>query len=183
MIHSTLLATLVAIPEGGFNPLHVGGAGNFLWTLIIFALALFPMWKMVFSKITESMENRDARAAEAIIAAERASEQAEKSRAAVEVALGEAHAEAAKLLAGARERAETRERDIIDHAKSEATAMIGSARTAIQAEQDKALSAIRNEVVELSLHAASQVLGRSVGTEDDRRLVSELVAGAKEGQA
>ena len=166
MIHSTFLASLVATSEGGFNPLDVGGAGNFLWTIIIFVAALYPMWKMVFSKITESMENRDARAAEAIIAAERASVEAEKSRAAVEVALGEAHAEAAKLLVGARERAESRERDIIENA-----------------EQDKALSAIRDEVVELSLHAASQVLGRSVGTEDDRRLVSELVAGAKAGQA
>ncbi len=183
MIHSTFLASLVATSEGGFNPLDVGGAGNFLWTIIIFVAALYPMWKMVFSKITESMENRDARAAEAIIAAERASVEAEKSRAAVEVALGEAHAEAAKLLVGARERAESRERDIIENAKSEATAMIEGARKTIQAEQDKALSAIRNEVVELSLQAASQVLGRSVGTEDDRRLVSELVSGSKAGQA
>ena len=84
----------------------------------------------------------------------------------------------AALMALARERAEARERDIVDSAKREAGAMIESARGAIQAEQEKALSAIRNEVVDLSLNAASKVIGRNVGSQDDRKLVSELVAGA-----
>ena len=145
-------------------------------------LAIVPMWKMVFGKITAALVERDAKASEAIVAAERASEEAEKSRAAVEVALGDAQREAAALLSQARERAEARERDIVDNAKREANAMIESARTAIEAEQEKALSAIRNEVVDLSLRAASQVLGRSVGTEDDRRLVTELVSSDKEAQ-
>ncbi len=169
--------------EQGFNPLDVGGAGNFLWTLIIFGLALLPMWKMVFSKIADMANQRDEKAAEAVTLAARASEEAEKARAAVEVALGEAQSEAAKLLAGARERADARERDIIDNAKSEADAMIASARTAIQAEQDKALSAIRSEVVELSLSAASQVIGRNVGSDDDRRMVAEVVSSSSGGDA
>jgi len=180
-MHAVPFVALIA--EGGFNPLDVGGAGSFLWTLIIFALAIYPMWKMVFGKIATAMAERDARAAEAIFAAERASQEAEKSRAAVEVALGVAQAEAAKIVASARERAEARERDIVDTAKKEADAMIEGARSAIRAEQDKALTAIRKEVVDLSLHAASRVLGRNVGGEDDRRLVSELVSGAGEARA
>ncbi len=162
---------------GGFNPLNVAGAGQFLWTFVIFVVALPFMWRVVFGKITEALVDRDAKSAEAVLAAERASEEAEKSRAAVEVALGEAQAEAAKLLGEARERAETRERDIVDKAKREAEAMIASARSTIHAEQEKALSAIRSEVVELSLQAAGRVLGRNVDSDDDRRLVSELVAG------
>ena len=54
--------------------------------------------------------------------------------------------------------------------------MIDGARTQIQAEQEKALATIRAEVVELSLSAASKVIGRSVNSEDDRRLVKSLVA-------
>jgi F0F1-type ATP synthase membrane subunit b/b' len=61
--------------------------------------------------------------------------------------------------------------------------MIEAARNAIQTEQEKALSTIRAEVVEISLHAASKVLGRTVAGEDDRRLVRELVSGTREGQA
>ena len=162
---------------GGFNPLDETGLGNLLWTLVIFLLALVPMWKMVFSKITSALVERDDQAAEAIHAAERASQAAEAAQAEVEVKLGEAQAGAARMLAEAKERAEVRERDIVENAKKEADAMIESARATITAEKDKALTAIRSEVVDLSLNAASKVLGRNAAAEDDRRLVEELVGG------
>ena len=163
---------------GGFDPLDPSGLGNLMWTIVIFLVALPLMWKMVFSKIAGALDERDAQASEAIRAAEKASEQAEAARAEVEVRLGEAQAEAAALLSAAKERAEVRERDIVDNAKREADAMIESARTTIEAEKDKALTAIRGEVVDLSMNAASKVLGRAVGSEDDRRMVAELVGGA-----
>ena len=175
------LALLLLVESGSFNPLDVGGAGNFLWTLVIFLVALPFMWKIVFGQIAQALRERDGRASEAVTAAERASEEAEKARAAVEVALGEAQGEAARLLGQARERAEVRERDIVDKAKHEAQAMIESARSTIEAEREKALSAIRQEVVDLSLHAASRVLGRRVDGDDDRRLANELVAEQKTG--
>ena len=78
-----------------------------------------------------------------------------------------------------KERAEVRERDIVDNARKESDAMISSARSAIQAEREKALSTIREEVVQLSLGAATKVLGRNVSSEDDRRLVGELVGDTK----
>jgi F-type H+-transporting ATPase subunit b len=59
--------------------------------------------------------------------------------------------------------------------------MLDQARAAIRAEQDKALAAIRAEVVELSVHAASKVLDRNVSTEDDRRFVEGLIAPATTG--
>ncbi|MFT5049128.1 MAG: F-type H+-transporting ATPase subunit b [Chlamydiales bacterium] len=172
-------AILALVAEGGFDPLDVSGAGNFLWTLVIFLVALPFMWKVVFGKIVEALAERDSKAADAVAAAERASQEAEKSRAAVEVALGESRAEAAQLLEAARERAEVRERDIVESAKRESEAMIDSARKTIRGEQEKALAAIRSEVVDLSLHAAGQVLGRQVNGEDDRRLATELVESLK----
>jgi len=173
---STLL-NVSSLPLAEFNPLDVSGAGSFVFTLVIFLVALPLMWKIVWGPITQALIDRDEKASEAIMSAEQASQEAEKARAAVEVALGEAQAEAAKLLSSARERAELRERDIVENAKNEADAMIESARTTIQAEQEKALAAIRGEVVELSLNAASQVLGRNVGSDDDKRLARELVGG------
>ena len=58
--------------------------------------------------------------------------------------------------------------------------MIEGARSQIQAEQEKALASIRAEVVDLSIAAASKVISRNVGSDDDRRLVQEMVADAKE---
>ncbi|MEM6675369.1 MAG: F0F1 ATP synthase subunit B [Planctomycetota bacterium] len=171
------------LAEGAeFNVFDMNGAGNLLWTLLIFFLALPIMWKMVFGPITAALIERDSKASEAIHAAEAASEAAERSRAEVEIALGNANAEAKKILAGATSRAETRERDIVDNAKKEAEAMITSARNQIDAEREKAIAQIRGEVVDLSLKAASEVLGRTVGSEDDRRLAQEIVQSSGSAQ-
>jgi len=168
------------LAEGkGFNPLDVSGIGGFLWTLVIFAAALPFMWKVVFSKVTAALTERDAKASEAIVLAQRASEEAAAARAAVEARLSDANAQAQKLVSEAKERAELREREIVEQAKREADQMLGAARAAIEVEKDKALAAIRGEVVNLSLSAATKVLGRNVGSADDRRLVEELVAGPR----
>ncbi len=81
----------------------------------------------------------------------------------------------------ARERAEVREREMIEAAKKDAEALIERARADINTAKEQALGAIRDEVVEISLNAAGQVLGRTVDSEDDRRLVADLVAVTKEG--
>lgn len=171
-----LQGNLLALADGGgFNPLDVNGAGSWLWTLLIFLLALPFMWKMVFGPITGALLERDEAARAAVKQAEAASAEAEKARAEVEVKLGEARAEAAKQLAAARERAETKEREIVENAKREAAAMLDNARNQIRAEQEKALATIRAEVVEISLGAAGKVLERNVASEDDRRLVDDFV--------
>lgn len=173
----------IAAEDGKFDVFDPNGAGNFLWTLLIFGLALPLMWKLVFGPITAALFERDERASAAIVAAKHAEETAERLRADMEVARGEAQREAAKLLTDARSRAEVRERDIVENAKKEASAMVEGARRQIHAEQEKAIAAIRNEVVDLSLGAASQVLGRSVRSEDDQRLARDLVAKAAGGKS
>ncbi|MEW6074377.1 MAG: F0F1 ATP synthase subunit B [Planctomycetota bacterium] len=170
-----MLLAVAAGGEGGFNPLDLAAGGNTLWTLVIFLVAVIFMWKIVMGPVVRALEERDDHAVRAIAAAQKASAEAERARAEVEVALGEAHAEAAKLLAQARERAESRGHEIEEGAKAEAAGMVEAARKAIRAEQDKAISAIRNEVVDLALSAAGKVLEREVKTPDDRRLVAELV--------
>ncbi len=70
------------------------------------------------------------------------------------------------------------ERELKDTAGREAQALLTRAKSEIKAEQDKALAAIRTQVVEVSMNAASQVLKRRVDSADDRRMVEELVAGA-----
>jgi|FLOH01.1.fsa_nt_gi F-type H+-transporting ATPase subunit b len=164
---------------GGFNPLAPDTAGQALWTLIIFGLSVPFIWKIVLGPIVIALEDRDGHAKEAILAAESAKEEAERVRAEVEVSLGEARAESAREMKEARERGEKRALEIIASAESKAKDLIVSAQATIRSEQEKAVSAIRSEVVELSLHAASAILGRSVDSEDDRRLVTEVVSGVR----
>lgn len=174
------LFVLALAGGGGFDPMDPAGFGGTLWTWIIFLLSLPFMWKVVLGPISRALTQRDAEAAEAIASAERASQEAEKVRAEVEVRLGEAQAEAAKLLSEARERAEKREHEMIDLAKKQAESLRVRATADIETAKDQAISAIRDQVVDISLSAATQVLQRRVDAEDDRRLVGELVSGTKE---
>lgn len=180
MLH---LPILLAAEGGGFNPLDLSGIGGTFWTLVIFLAALAPIWIVVMGPVTRALEARDEKAAAGLAAAEKASAEAQNARAAVESKLREAQLEAAKIVDGARARAEVVERELKDTAAREAQGLITRAKAEIKAEQDKALSAIRTQVVEVSLNAASQVLKRRVDAADDRRLVEELVAGAAKERA
>lgn len=174
----SLPIALFVAAEGGFNPLDLSQGGGLFWTIVIFAVALLPIWKMVMGPITRALEARDEKAASAIASAEKASRDAESARQAVEAKLREAQVEAAKLVEAARARAETVERQLKDDAAKQAASMLERAKLEIRNEQEKALSAIRREVVDVTIQAAGQVLKRKVDAADDRRLVEELVAAA-----
>jgi len=174
---------LILLAEGGFDPLNPSAGGVAFWTWLIFLLSLVPIWKMVMGPITRALYERDDIAKSAVTKAEQASADAERARSEVEVRLGEARAEAQRILQAARERGETREREIVEKAKNEASALLESARALIRAEKDKALAAIRSEVVDLAIGAASKVIERNVGSDDDRRLVGTIVSGAPGGRA
>lgn len=177
------LPILLLAEGGGFNPLDLSGVGGTFWTLVIFAVALVPIWKLVMGPITRALEARDEAAAAGLAAAQKASADAQSARAAVEAQLREAQVEAAKIVDAARGRAEVVERELKDAAGREAQALLSRAKAEIQTEQAKALAAIRTQVVEVSIHAASRVLGRSVDTADDRRMVEEMVVGASQERA
>jgi F-type H+-transporting ATPase subunit b len=164
---------------GTYSPLDPSTFGQAVWTLLIFGLSVPLIWKLVLGPIVTALEERDGHAKEAILAAETAKEDAERVRAEVEVSLGEARAESAREMAEARDRGEKRATEIITAAETKAKDLLVSAQATIRAEQDKAISAIRTEVVELSIMAAGKIVGRSVDSEDDRRLVTEVVNGVR----
>ena len=164
---------------GGFNPLELSHIGNLLWTLLIFILALPVIWKCVMGPVTKSMLERDHRAERAIEAAQKASADAERAKVEVEAKLAEARGEAQRIVAESRARAEAVGKQVEAASREEAGKLVEQAKREIGVEREKALAAIRSEVVELSLSAASAVLKRNVFSEDDRRLVSDMVVKMK----
>lgn len=171
---------VLALLQGSdYSPMDPAGFGGTLWTWIIFLAALPVIWIVVMGPVTRALSARDEQALAAIESAEKANKEAEKVRAEVEVKLGEAQASAAKMMSEARERAEKREHEVIEAAKKEAEALRVRATADIETAKEQALAAIREEVVDLSLSAAGQVIQRRVDAEDDRRLVSELVSATK----
>ncbi len=165
--------------EGGFNPLDPAHGGNLFWTLAVFLVSVPLIWKIVMGPVARALEERDAKTAQALAAAEKAAAEAQQARAGIAASLAEAETHAQKLLAEARARGDARRAEIVEAAGHEAELLVQAAQKAIRAEEERALAQIRAEVVDLSLRAASKVLARKVTSEDDKRLVAELVASRK----
>ena len=162
MPHALLNNVALLAGGDGFDPFDPNGAGNLIWTLLIFLLALPFMWKMVFGPISAALLERDSKANEAVNAAQAASEQAERSQ------RGGRGRPRQRQRRGQedRRRGHLPRRDPrAGHRRERQEGGRGDDRqgqgTSI-GERDKAVATIRGEVVDLSLKAATEVLGRKV---------------------
>jgi F-type H+-transporting ATPase subunit b len=158
-----------------------GGAGlqiNLFWIIVSslnFLLFLFLISRFAFAPINQILESRRTRIEQGLKDAEQARrdrENAEKERAA---ALQEARREANEILARAQKIAqETRDADIAA-TKADLERIRERAAAEIEAEKQRAISELRTEVADLALQAASKVVGETLNTERERRLVAEFL--------
>jgi F-type H+-transporting ATPase subunit b len=158
-----------------------GGAGlqiNLFWIIVSslnFLLFLFLISRFAFGPINQILESRRTRIEQGLKDAEQARrdrENAEKERAA---ALQEARREANEILARAQKIAqETRDADIAA-TKADLERIRERAAAEIEAEKQRAITELRTEVADLALQAASKVVGETLNTERERRLVAEFL--------
>lgn len=176
MYFSILSLSPVLSGDEGFNPMRLTDGANTLWTVLIFLAALGAMWKMVWKPMAEHLEQRDHKAHEAAHAAEKAKEDAQRAEAEVKRTLDAANKESARIISEARSVGEAQGREAVAAAQVQSQQLVERAKADIEREKTKALSEIRETVVEISLDAATRVVGRAVGDEDQRRYVREFVA-------
>jgi F-type H+-transporting ATPase subunit b len=158
-----------------------GGAGlqiNLFWIIVSslnFLLFLFLISRFAFGPINQILESRRVRIEQGLKDAEQARrdrENAENERAA---ALQEARREANEILARAQKIAqETRDADIAA-TKADLERIRERAAAEIEAEKQRAITELRTEVADLALQAASKVVGETLNTERERRLVAEFL--------
>lgn len=172
----TVSAPALAAGDGTFNPLEFASGASF-WTIVIFALALVPMWKFVFGPITKALDERDKKVDDAIAAAEAsrkaAEEQVEATKRELEQAQREARQKVEEAVARARVQADLQ----LAEAKAEADRQREQARAEIEAMKQSALEEIRREVVDLSIQAAGHILRTDLNDAGHRKMVGEFVAG------
>ena len=153
-----------------FDHLVLGATGEFLnigdilATLVIFTLLMVLLKKFAWGPLMGVMQQR-----EDLIKSE--IETAENSR-----------LESQKLLEEQRSLLKDAREEIITTARAESGRMKEAAVQEIANERDKAISAVREEVVALSLLAATKVLGKEISEEDNRQLINETIAKAGEVQ-
>ena len=96
--------------------------------------------------------------------------------------LKDARTQAQEIVENAKKQGDVSREEIITTARAESGRMKDAAVQEIANERDKAISAVREEVVALSLLAATKVLEKEISEEDNRQLINETIAKAGEVQ-
>ena len=151
--------------------------GLMIWTIVSFLILLVILKKAAWTPILKALDEREKGIKGNIEAAKQAREDADRSLEEYRRKLSEAHTEAQSVVSKARQDAERIGEELKAKYKVDADAIIDKAKKQIDLERQAAVNEIRAEVAGLAIAAAEKVIGKTLDTEDHRRLVMESLEG------
>ena len=151
--------------------------GLMFWTIIVFIALLLILRKFAWPALLGAVEAREKALEEQLAEAERNRAQAAALLAEHQKLVAEGRASAHALLAEARTAAEKERALAMEKTRQEQEELLARARRDIEAERDRAVAELRREAVDLTLAAASKLIGQRLDSDTDRRLVQEYLAG------
>jgi F-type H+-transporting ATPase subunit b len=172
MLHVTLLALQEEHTPG---PLTVDG-GLMLWTIVVFLLLLAILKRFAWPAVLGAVEAREKALEQQLAEAERNRAEAAKLLEEHKRLVGDAKAQAHAILVEARQVAEKERAVAMEKTKQEQEDLLQRARREITSERDRAVADLRREAVDLSLAAASKLIGKRLDSETDKKIVSDYLA-------
>ena len=143
--------------------------------LIAFIILVIILWKFGWPMFEAMLEKREKTIAEALQKSEEARIESERVLAEYQTQLADAKAQAAKIVADAKETGEAVRADITKQAQEESAAMIEKARAAIEAEKQTAMNDLRNSVADLSVDVASRLVANDLNDDEHRKIIERYL--------
>lgn len=157
------------------GPLTVEG-GLMVWTVFVFLLLLLILRKFAWPAILGAVEAREAALEQQLAEAERSRAEAAALLAEHKQLVADAKNQAHGIVVEARQLAEKERAVALEKTKQEQEELLARARREIAGERDRAVADLRREAVDLSLAAAGKLIGERLGTETDRKVVTDYLA-------
>lgn len=170
-----LSMTLAVQEEHAAGPLTVEG-GLMLWTIVVFLLLLAILKKFAWPAVLGAVEAREKALEEQLAEAERNRTEAAALLAEHKKLVADAKSQAHAVMAETRALAEKERAVALEKTKQEQSELLDRARREIASERDRAVADLRREAVDLSLAAASKLIGERLGSDTDRKLVTDYLA-------
>lgn len=149
---------------------------NIIWTIVNITILYLLLKKFLFGPITEVMDKRKQKIEDSFETAKNKNEEAEHLKTQYEEALNHAKVEAEEIVKDARERAEHVYDRTVKAAEDEASRVIENANKAIEVERKKTIESIENEIIGLTMAAASKILEQNMSEDINKQLVDEFLA-------
>jgi F-type H+-transporting ATPase subunit b len=163
-----------AASSGSF--LITPNVGLMIWTLLLFGVSLYVLWKLAFPRISEALDKRQHAIEESIDHAEEVRRRADDILAEYQERLKEARQQADEIVSRARRAGETHERQSEEDAKSKREQLLEQTRRDIETETRRAIQEIRREVADLTVMATEKVTRKTLTEDDQRRLVEDALS-------
>ena len=163
----------VAASSGSF--LITPNVGLMIWTLLLFGISMYILWKLAFPRISEALERRQHSIEESIDYAERQRHEADEILAEYRERLKEARDQAQEIIDRARKSADARESETLAEAQRRREQLMEQTRKDIEAETRRAIQEIRREVADLTVMATEKVTRKVLTEADQRRLIDEAL--------
>jgi F-type H+-transporting ATPase subunit b len=170
------MSPLIAASDSGGSFLVKPDVGLMIWTLVVFGLTLYFLWKVAFPRIAEALDKRQRAIEESIDAAERTRREADDLLRQYRERLSDARGQADEIVSRARRTAEAAEAETLTEARRKREEMMEQTRRDIEAETRRAIQQIRAEVADLTVLATEKVTRKSLDSSDQKRLVEEALA-------
>ena len=163
----------VAASSGSF--LITPDVGLMIWTLLLFGISMYILWKLAFPRISEALERRQHAIEESIDHAERVRHDADELLEEYRERLREARGQAEQIIDRARKSADARERETLEETQQRREQLMEQTRRDIEVETRRAIQQIRREVADLTVLATEKVTRKVLDEADQRRLVEEAL--------
>ncbi len=159
-----------AVDALGLNlPQLIAQVANFFVFLVILRLTLYkPVLKM--------LDERKQKIAEGLNAAELARAEAASAKANIQAQLDVARKDGQEIVAGAQSIAQRIQAEAREQANRDREAALERARAEIQLERDRAIAELRAEFADITVAAASKVIGQSLDKQAHQRIIDETLA-------
>jgi len=140
-----------------------------------FAIVFFFMWKWVLPRVNQILEARRQKIQGDLERAEQTRSEADLLLDDYRERLSGVREESNRIIEEARQTAESMRRDMQKRAEDEAAAIIARAQEEIRGERDRVFEELKSQVGELSLQLAGRMVGESLDSERQLRLVDQYI--------
>jgi F-type H+-transporting ATPase subunit b len=149
--------------------------GLMIWTLIVFAGAVYILKRAAYPRIADALDRRQKAIEESIDAADRTRHEADEILQEYRERLREAREQSEDIVSRARRAADRLE----DEAKADAVKtreeLMERTRRDIESETRRAIDEIRREVADLTILATEKVARKTLTSDDHKRLIEEAL--------
>jgi len=144
--------------------------------MVVFFILWWVVAKFVWPPLIKALDERAAKVAEGLAAAEKGKVDLDLATKRADQALAEAKNEGTQRIAEAEKRAQQSAEEIKQNAQTEAARIIAQAKSEAEQQVIRARDVLRNEVAVLAVKGAEQILRREVDPKAHAALLDQLKA-------